>query len=100
MEPSGDHRNVLRLVFAASLASLSYELALMRSFSISLWYHFAFMPVGLLMGLPFPLGIGLIAASSPRLVPWAWAVNGCFSVVAPILAVMLALSVGYRSVLL
>ena len=48
-----DRRAVLRLVLTASLASLSYELALMRIFSISLWYHFAFMVISIAM-----LGIG------------------------------------------
>jgi hypothetical protein len=58
------------------------------------------MPAGILMGIPFPLGISVIGSTSPWLIPWAWAVNGCFSVLAPVLAVMLALSVGYHTVLL
>jgi hypothetical protein len=56
------------------------------------------MPLGILMGIPFPLGISLLHATAPRLIPWAWAVNGCFSVLAPILAVMLALTAGFRMV--
>ncbi len=58
------------------------------------------MPVGILMGMPFPLGISALSKSFPRFIPWAWSVNGCFSVIAPVLAVMLALSIGYQSVLL
>jgi len=58
------------------------------------------VPAGLLMGLPFPLGISVLGSTAPRLVPWAWAVNGCFSVLAPILATMLALSAGFRFVLI
>ena len=42
-------RAVMRLIFAASLAGLSYELALMRIFSISLSYHFAFMVISIAM---------------------------------------------------
>ncbi len=57
------------------------------------------MPAGLLMGIPFPRGISILGRAAPGLVPWAWAVNGCFSVVAPILAVLLALSAGYQWVL-
>jgi hypothetical protein len=60
---------------------------------------FLLMPAGILMGIPFPLGISLLHTTAPRLIPWAWAVNGCFSVLAPILAVMLALSAGYHLVL-
>jgi hypothetical protein len=58
------------------------------------------MPAGVLMGIPFPLGISIIGSAAPHLVPWAWAVNGCFSVISPILAIMLALSTGYQFVLL
>ena len=57
------------------------------------------IPAGILMGIPFPLGISLLHTAAPRLIPWAWAVNGCFSVLAPILAIMLALSAGFQSVL-
>lgn len=57
------------------------------------------MPAGILMGIPFPLGISLVGSSAPGFIPWAWAVNGCFSVIAPILAVMLALSIGYQFIL-
>src|SRR3990170_6149587 len=46
-------RAILPLIFIASLSSLSYEIALMRAFSISLWYHFAFMVISIAM-----LGIG------------------------------------------
>ena len=58
------------------------------------------MPAGILMGIPFPLGISVLGSSAPRLIPWAWAVNGCFSVLSPILAIMLALSAGYHLVLI
>jgi hypothetical protein len=58
------------------------------------------MPAGIMMGMPFPLGIAVLGTASPRLIPWAWAVNGCFSVLAPILAIMLALSAGFHVVLL
>lgn len=59
-----------------------------------------FLPAGFFMGLPFPLGISLLRDTAPHLVPWAWAVNGCFSVLAPILAIMLALTGGFTTVLL
>lgn len=50
-------------------------------------------PPGLLMGIPFPLGMRTIRE---ELIPWAWAVNGCFSVLAPVLAIMLAMTAGFR----
>jgi hypothetical protein len=57
-------------------------------------------PLAFLMGMPFPLGLAWLEQASPRLVPWAWAVNGCASVVASVLAAILALSAGFTAVLL
>jgi hypothetical protein len=56
------------------------------------------LPPGFLMGIPFPLGMTVLGAVQPGRVPWAWAVNGCFSVFAPLLAVMLSLAAGYAVV--
>jgi hypothetical protein len=55
---------------------------------------------GSLMGIPFPTGLRLLGQVDPGLIPWAWTVNGVFSVLAPLLAVMVAMSVGFRGVLL
>ena len=56
-------------------------------------------PLGLLMGTAFPGGLVWLQARAPGLVPWAWAVNGCASVLASILAAMVALSAGFTAVL-
>jgi hypothetical protein len=56
-------------------------------------------PAGFFMGVPFPLGMEILGRAAPGLIPWAWAVNGSFSVLAPVLAIMLALSTGFSSVL-
>jgi SAM-dependent methyltransferase len=42
-------------------------------------------PLAFAMGMPFPLGLARTAGGAPFLVPWAWGVNGCASVVAAIL---------------
>jgi spermidine synthase len=52
-------------------------------------------PLGFLMGMPFPLGLGAVAAKAPRLVPWAWGINGCASVVGAVLASILAMHFGF-----
>ena len=59
----------------------------------------ALAPLGLLMGMPFPKGLVLLEQRSPALVAWAWGVNGAVSVVASILAALLALSWGFSPVL-
>ncbi len=56
-------------------------------------------PLGFLMGIPFPSGIRLTGRIAPGLVPWAWGVNGCASVLSSILAVMIAVSRGFSTVL-
>jgi hypothetical protein len=38
--------------------------------------------------------------AAPALVPWAWGVNGCASVVAAVLAGLLAMGLGGRSLML
>ena len=76
-------------------------------------------PLAFMMGIPFPLGLAWIerAAASfdcapdgrsaqddarpvAAATPWAWAVNGCASVVASVAAAILALSYGFTAVLL
>ena len=59
----------------------------------------ALAPPGLLMGMPFPKGLALLERRAPALVTWAWGVNGAASVVASILAALLALSFGFSAVL-
>jgi hypothetical protein len=56
-------------------------------------------PLGFLMGTAFPGGLAWLRDRAPGLVPWAWAVNGCVSVLASILAAILALSAGFSWVL-
>jgi hypothetical protein len=56
-------------------------------------------PLGFLMGIPFPGGLDWLRRRAPGLIPWAWAINGCTSVLASILAAMLALSAGFSWVL-
>ena len=56
-------------------------------------------PLGYVMGLPFAGGLRVVEMRDPQLVPWAWAINGTFSVISSVLAVMVALSWGFSAVL-
>jgi hypothetical protein len=56
-------------------------------------------PLGYLMGLPFASGLRVLEQADPALVPWAWAINGSFSVISAVLAVIVALSWGFTAVL-
>jgi hypothetical protein len=63
-------------------------------------------PIGFLMGIPFPAGIQWLqslhsegtVAQHPH-IPWVWAANGAASVVASVLAALLALTFGFNWVL-
>ncbi len=56
-------------------------------------------PLGVLMGVPFACGLRRVERLAPGLTPWIWAVNGGASVVSAILAMVVALALGYRAVL-
>jgi len=58
------------------------------------------LPLGVVLGMYFPTGLELLRRREPRLVPWAWAVNGVASVAAAVLAVVLGMSLGFSGVAL
>ncbi|RZL90481.1 MAG: SAM-dependent methyltransferase [Variovorax sp.] len=55
-------------------------------------------PLAFFMGMPFPLGLARVAAADARLIPWAWGINGCASVIGAVLATLLAIHVGFTAV--
>jgi MFS family permease len=56
-------------------------------------------PLGLLLGMPMPVGIRLLAEVAPALVPWAWGVNGAASVLGSVGAIALAMLAGFDATL-
>jgi hypothetical protein len=54
---------------------------------------------GFALGLPFPLGMRLLL-ERPREKTFAWAVNGCASVLASILSAQLAISAGFGAIVI
>jgi len=85
------------LVTAGSLAL--YLLAWRGSDSIFAPALFAAM-LAFTMGGPLPAGLTLLHARAPRLVPWAWGVNGVASVLATSAAIAVAMTAGYQTVML
>lgn len=49
-------------------------------------------PAGFLMGMAFPLGMTWASKRSPALTPWLWGVNGATSILASVLATVIALT--------
>jgi H+/Cl- antiporter ClcA len=66
-----------------------------------LWqYSFVFIaPIGLFLGLFFPLGIRKFFRENPAAIPLAYAVNGAASVISPVLASLIAVEYGLRILL-
>ncbi len=56
-------------------------------------------PLAIFMGMPFPLGLSRVWSAAPALVPWAWGVNGCASVLSALLATLTAMSFGFSVVI-
>ena len=52
------------------------------------------------MGVPFPVVLHYLGQSHEQFLPWAWAVNVCASVVAGLVATLLALAAGLPAVML
>jgi spermidine synthase len=54
-------------------------------------------PLAFLMGMPFPLGLARLARSDAALVPWAFGINGCASVIAAAAATLIAMHAGFTA---
>ncbi len=81
----------LPLLFGAALGAPLWSRLLLTVLALA--------PPSLLMGMPFPKGLVLLEGKSSALISWAWGVNGAVSVLASILAALLALSSGFSTVL-
>lgn len=57
-------------------------------------------PLGFVLGIPFPMGLRLAMQRSSALGSWAWGVNGFFTVIGTVLALILGMMIGFRLVLL
>ena len=57
-------------------------------------------PLAFLMGIPFPLGIRVLAGRGGATIPWAWAANGCGSVLGSVCAVLGAMLWSFSAMLL
>jgi spermidine synthase len=55
-------------------------------------------PIAFCMGIPFPTGLQIVSDRYRSLLPWAWGINGCASVVGATLATCTAVHFGFRMV--
>ena len=90
---------VLAFGYVAALPLLFAALTPLAAVAKALAAVIVIAPLAFLMGMPFPIGLSRVAQSAPALTPWAWGVNGCASVLSPILATLLAIHWGFDVVI-
>ncbi len=56
-------------------------------------------PLGYCMGRPFPTALALIGYRAPALIPWAYGINACASVIGAVLAMLIAMHLGISALL-
>jgi len=102
---SGPEKSAFMLPMAAiGLLSIGYSLgfeaiaeSLLKTGNLSR-YLFSIVliaPLGFFMGMPFPMALAKISQTAPALIPWAWGINGCASVISAILATLIAMQFGF-----
>jgi spermidine synthase len=55
------------------------------------------IPFGFFLGIPFPLGILALEKNASTAIPWAWGLNGFFTVVGGLASVLLSLFLGFTA---
>jgi len=58
------------------------------------------VPLGIFLGMPFPTGIKAVNTESNTFIPWAWGVNGFFTVIGSVGALILGMAFGFKIVIL
>ena len=84
--------SVMAAVGLASLINVGipWELPLRIAFAVTL-----IVPIGILLGMPLPGGMRLVAINRADIIAWGWGINGAFSVLGATLAVFIAMNWGF-----
>lgn len=104
--PQGKEYRILFILVCCLLCStfvvdafVDYFIYMPRMMRIILTMLFV-VPIGFLMGMPFPLGIRSVSKWNASTIPWMWAINGVMSILGASLEAFLAIYVGFKAVLL
>ena len=89
----------------AAASALALPLLVPILLPLSLWVRIAvaialLAPLGMAMGMPFPLGLRETGEGSLPAPPFYWGLNGIMSVIGSVLTVLLAVSFGFRTAML
>ena len=90
---------LLMVVYVVALPPIFYGLVgLAREIRIVLAVVLM-APLAMVMGMPMPIGIRMLARSAPEIIPWAWGVNGATSVMGSVAALVIAILTGFNQAL-
>jgi len=88
---------LLYIFFLPNLFNLFSDRSDLEKIGISLVF---LAPLAFFMGIPFPTGLQLISNKHEPLIPWAWGINGCASVMGALLATFIAVYFGFTLLVL
>ncbi len=100
----GGFRDIVRVTGLIMVIIILYGLfltpLLLSTISLPFLVKIAFSmviiaPMAFFMGMPFPLGLKSLSEHNRSLVPWAWGINGCLSVISTALALIIAVEAGF-----
>ena len=91
---------LILLLFYAVLLSFLLKLTIIFSLPVKIFFTTLIVaPAAFFMGMPFPTGLRLLAterlSSQGEQIPWAWGINGIFSVIGAVLATIVAVELGF-----
>ncbi len=101
--------NVFKVSLVIGIIVMLYLLVVPFVFNVYLSYDSTFrffvafaliFPLGFLMGIPFPTGLRFVKKELENEVAWMWVINGVFSVLGGVLALVVAMSFSFSAVLL
>ncbi|MBZ5524770.1 MAG: hypothetical protein LAP21_21235 [Acidobacteriia bacterium] len=86
---------VVMIAVHVALLPLLLSSAVGQAFAVKLLISAAVLvPLGLFMGMPFPLGLKLAATEEGSTIEWAWAMNAAASVLGSVAAMVIAIHFG------
>ena len=106
---SSKHFNSFSTSLIISITIILYLLALPVLFDAFLGYSLltrvlisfaSIFPLGFMMGIPFPTILRQVKREFENDAAWMWCINGAFSVLGSVLALVLAMSFGFNAVLM
>jgi hypothetical protein len=90
----------LIIVYAVGLKPLLDMLLFVPATGRLLIAMLLILPLGVLMGAPFPTGLSRLSENDADVVPWAWGLNGVFSVLGSTLVIIVSMAWNFTVALL